>query len=359
MSVFKTDSGLSTLRGDTTFSDHEDDIEYEMDDIEKDIKPTLGGEEVGEIMKKRLISKLNIKPVLTTQVCQLVIPLDECDQDDEQIKSDEEECKEVTQKQISEVKIFLGEPNPPHTEPPLPKKRTRLPKASDGLGFVTTIPEIEESVALPEAMNEKFYEPTGPPDTTYKVVFVGDAAVGKSSFIIRLSKGLFQSNLSSTLGVDFQMKTLNVDFKNIAVQLWDTAGQERFRSITQSYFRRADGIMLLYDCTSERSFLNVREWAEAIRDVTDRTIPVMLCSNKTDLRDDAIAEGRSVVRKEDGERLAKESNYIFIEASAKSGSNVILSIVDLIRIMQKNVDLELQATGLKITDGKKKKSCCS
>lgn len=65
-------------------------------------------------------------------------------------------------------------------------------------------------------------------------------------------------------GVDFQMKTLMVDNKHIALQLWDTAGQERFRSIAKSYFRKADGVLLLYDVTCETSFLDVRDWVEAI-----------------------------------------------------------------------------------------------
>ena len=106
--------------------------------------------------------------------------------------------------------------------------------------------------------------PTGPPDKTYKVVFAGDAAVGKTSFINRITKGIFLSNVSSTLGVDFQVKTFLVDDQNVALQLWDTAGQERFRSVTRSYFRRADGVMLLYDITSEKSFLSVREWIDAV-----------------------------------------------------------------------------------------------
>ncbi|XP_037077026.1 ras and EF-hand domain-containing protein homolog, partial [Pollicipes pollicipes] len=112
------------------------------------------------------------------------------------------------------------------------------------------------------------YEPTGPPERTYKVVFAGDAAVGKSTFITRVCRGVFVTNISSTLGVDFQVKSLCVDDKNVAVQLWDTAGQERFRSITKSYFRRADGVMLLYDVTSERSFVSVRQWVQSI-DVSD------------------------------------------------------------------------------------------
>ncbi|EEC17912.1 RAB GTPase, putative [Ixodes scapularis] len=101
---------------------------------------------------------------------------------------------------------------------------------------------------------------TGPPEHTFKVVFVGDAAVGKSSFIMRLSRGIFMPQLTSTLGVDFQTKNIHIDGVNVSLQLWDTAGQERFRCITQSYFRKADGVMLMYDCTNEQSFLNVRQW---------------------------------------------------------------------------------------------------
>ncbi|XP_022236318.1 ras and EF-hand domain-containing protein homolog, partial [Limulus polyphemus] len=130
----------------------------------------------------------------------------------------------------------------------------------DGQSQIKTLKEVREQVTG----DSDSFEPTGPPDRTYKVVFIGDAAVGKSSMIIRISKGLFVGNITSTLGVDFQMKSLRVDNRNIAVQLWDTAGQERFRSITQSYFRKADGIMLVYDCTSEHSFLNVRQWMDAI-----------------------------------------------------------------------------------------------
>ncbi|MEE6459498.1 hypothetical protein FKM82_000643 [Ascaphus truei] len=101
-------------------------------------------------------------------------------------------------------------------------------------------------------------------EKAHKIVLAGDAAVGKSSFLMRLCKNEFRGNTSATLGVDFQMKTLVVDGEPTLLQLWDTAGQERFRSIAKSYFRRADGVLLLYDVTCEKSFLNVREWVDMI-----------------------------------------------------------------------------------------------
>ncbi|MGH0171177.1 UNVERIFIED_CONTAM: hypothetical protein FKN15_060601 [Acipenser sinensis] len=99
----------------------------------------------------------------------------------------------------------------------------------------------------------------------YRLVLAGDAGAGKSSFLLRLCMNEFRGNIPTTLGVDFQMKKLLVDGERTTLQIWDTAGQERFRSIAKSYFRKAHGVLLLYDITSERSFLNIREWIDEIR----------------------------------------------------------------------------------------------
>uniref|UniRef100_A0A914MXX5 Ras family protein n=1 Tax=Meloidogyne incognita TaxID=6306 RepID=A0A914MXX5_MELIC len=106
---------------------------------------------------------------------------------------------------------------------------------------------------------------SGTPDRTFRVVMCGDASVGKSSIIMRIIKGAFQPNIASTLGVDFHVKSVRVGTQNIAVQLWDTAGQERFRSLCNSYFRRADGAILVYDCSIDRSFLRIRDWIETVK----------------------------------------------------------------------------------------------
>ncbi|VDO51446.1 unnamed protein product [Haemonchus placei] len=106
---------------------------------------------------------------------------------------------------------------------------------------------------------------TGPAERTFRVVMCGEAAVGKSSLVMRLVSGKHCANLPSTLGVDFHVKTVNVDGRNVALQLWDTAGQERFRSLCKSYFRRADGAILVYDVSSEHSFLKIRDWVDTIK----------------------------------------------------------------------------------------------
>ncbi|XP_061117175.1 ras and EF-hand domain-containing protein [Conger conger] len=172
-------------------------------------------------------------------------------------------------------------------------------------------------------------------ERVHKIVLAGDAAVGKSSFLLRLCKNEFREHGSTTLGVDFQMKSLVVDGEPTVLQLWDTAGQERFRSIAKSYFRRADGVLLLYDVTCETSFLNVREWIDMIEDVSQDNIPIMLVGNKADLRQQALQEGTSCVPTGFGEKLAMTYNSLFCETSAKEGSNVIEAVLHLARLMMK------------------------
>ncbi|KAG7481126.1 hypothetical protein MATL_G00063510 [Megalops atlanticus] len=175
-------------------------------------------------------------------------------------------------------------------------------------------------------------------DKAYKIVLAGDAAVGKSSFLLRLCKNEFRGNSSATLGVDFQMKTLVVDGEPTVLQLWDTAGQERFRSIAKSYFRRADGVLLLYDVTCEKSFLNVREWVDMIEDVSQEDIPIMLVGNKVDLRQQALEDGIECVPTSYGEKLAMAYNSLFCETSAKDGSNVIEAVLHLAREVTKQIN---------------------
>ncbi|XP_012934807.2 ras and EF-hand domain-containing protein [Aplysia californica] len=198
------------------------------------------------------------------------------------------------------------------------------------------------------------------PERMYKIVLAGDAAVGKSSFIVRLCKGKFVPNLSSTLGVDFQTKMLDVDAQPTALQLWDTAGQERFRSVARTYFRRADGVLLLYDVTYERSFLNIREWVDSIEEGAQKKIPFMLVGNKTDAREELESQGRRVVKYEDGVRLSRELDALFIETSAKDGSNITEAVIELTRLLRTNEDMEVKTVGMQLHDMNEKKSgsCC-
>ena len=117
------------------------------------------------------------------------------------------------------------------------------------------------------------------------------------------------------------------------MKLWKTniAGQERFRSITQSYFRKADGVMMLFDVTNERSFVNVRQWMQSIRDWHDKVLPMVLCGTKSDLRPASQHQGRSCVQAHQAAQMADELHAPYVETSAKSGTNVFDALICLTR----------------------------
>lgn len=195
----------------------------------------------------------------------------------------------------------------------------------------------------------------------YRLVLAGDAGSGKSSFLLRLCMNEFKGHIQTTLGVDFQMKKLLVDGESATLQIWDTAGQERFRSIAKSYFRKAHGVLLLYDVTSEISFLNVREWIDEIKNSTDGPIPIILIGNKIDLRNERPQAQRGAVLTAHGEKLAMTYNALFCETSAKDGTNVVEAVLHLAREAKKNASLRKSEPAMQLlpTDGKKMmNNCC-
>uniref|UniRef100_A0A3B5MRT4 RAS and EF-hand domain containing 2 n=1 Tax=Xiphophorus couchianus TaxID=32473 RepID=A0A3B5MRT4_9TELE len=166
------------------------------------------------------------------------------------------------------------------------------------------------------------------PSPVYRVVLAGDAGAGKSSFLLWLTLNEFRADIQTTL-IDFQMKKMQVDGEMMSLQIWDTAGQE-FRSIAKSFFRKAHGVLLLYDVTSEKSFLNVREWIDQIQESTDEKIPFCIVGNKVDLREQ-LPEG-SCVCSSHGEKLAKAYGAMFCETSAKEGTNIVEAVLHLAEI---------------------------
>ncbi|CAB3399641.1 unnamed protein product [Caenorhabditis bovis] len=195
------------------------------------------------------------------------------------------------------------------------------------------------------------HEANGPAERTFRIVMCGDAAVGKSSFVMRVIRRQFSNQLPSTLGVDFHVKTVNVDGHNVALQLWDTAGQERFRSLCKSYFRRADGAILVYDVTSEHSFLRVRDWIDTIKESVERCIPIILVGNKIDLR---VAE-LGAVTKSDGASMAAAMGVLFMETSALDGSNIDNTMLALTRELMAVEDVEIRSTGVVLSQREKNK----
>ncbi|NXT78974.1 RAB44 protein, partial [Zapornia atra] len=190
------------------------------------------------------------------------------------------------------------------------------------------------------------------PDHLYNVLFVGDSHVGKTSFLYRLHADAFNPHLTATVGLDYQIKHLVVDNKCFSLRLWDSAGQERYRSVTRQYFRKADGVVLMYDITSQYSFSDVRYWLTCIQEGAEDGVGILLLGNKTD-----CAAERRVPTKE-GERLAEEHQLMFYECSAASGHNVSESMVSFIRLLKAREDELKNKVVEEPRPPQKKKGCC-
>ncbi|XP_055040718.1 ras-related protein Rab-43 isoform X4 [Misgurnus anguillicaudatus] len=153
-----------------------------------------------------------------------------------------------------------------------------------------------------------------------QIVLVGDVGVGKTCVVQRFKTGIFMEKQGSTIGVDFTMKTLEIQGKRVkvsALQIWDTAGQERFRTITQSYYRSANGAIITYDITKRSSFMSVPKWMEDVKKYGGSNIVPLLIGNKSDLTD--LRE----VPSEDAQTMAHQLDFVTaIETSAKDSSNV-------------------------------------
>lgn len=150
----------------------------------------------------------------------------------------------------------------------------------------------------------------------FKLLIIGDSGVGKSSLLVRYTDDTF--SYITTIGVDFKIKTIEVNGVRVKLQIWDTAGQERFRTITATYYRGAQGILVVYDVNSAATFLNVKRWFEEIQHHCPLTVAKVIVGNKDDCPEN------KVVATSDLKVVADGFNVPFIETSAKHGTNVDL-----------------------------------
>ncbi|XP_062005830.1 ras-related protein RABC2a [Rosa rugosa] len=154
-------------------------------------------------------------------------------------------------------------------------------------------------------------------DLSFKILLIGDSAVGKSSLLVSFISNSVD-DLAPTIGVDFKIKLLTVGGKRIKMTIWDTAGQERFRTLTSSYYRSAQGIILVYDVTRRDTFTNLSDvWAKEVELYsTNQDCVKVLVGNKVD------RESERAVSREEGIALAKDIGCMFLECSAKTRENV-------------------------------------
>ncbi|XP_056297009.1 ras-related protein Rab-30 isoform X2 [Pseudoliparis swirei] len=160
-------------------------------------------------------------------------------------------------------------------------------------------------------------------DYLFKIVLIGNAGVGKTCLVRRFTQGLFPPGQGATIGVDFMIKTVEIKGEKVKLQIWDTAGQERFRSITQSYYRSANALILTYDITCEDSFRCLPEWLREIEQYANKQVVTILVGNKIDL-----SEKREVLRQR-AEDFAEAQSMLYLETSAKESDNVEKLFLDL------------------------------
>ena len=203
----------------------------------------------------------------------------------------------------------------------------------------------------------------------YKIIIIGDAAVGKSNILTRYIKNEFCQNTKSTVGVELGIKFIKIKGVNTKIQIWDTAGQERYRAITSSYYKGSHGCFIVYDITNQSSFDNVEKWYEHVQKEAGKDISIILVGNKSDL------ENERKVSKEKGEDLAKNLNCPFFETSAFSGINISQIFQELGNNIfertggvknEEDLDIELENDNNKAinlnksngSDSEEKKKCC-
>ncbi|CCG81959.1 GTP-binding protein SAS1 [Taphrina deformans PYCC 5710] len=196
-------------------------------------------------------------------------------------------------------------------------------------------------------------------DLLIKLLLIGDSGVGKSCLLLRFSEDSFTPSFITTIGIDFKIRTIEIDGKRIKLQIWDTAGQERFRTITTVYYRGAMGILLVYDVTDQKSFDNVKTWFGNVEQHASEDVNKILVGNKCDF------DEKRVVSQEQGQALADSLGIPFVEASAKANINVeeaFLSLARQIMVrMLNNAQTESQAqSGVSLDGaaGSAKSKCC-
>ncbi|CAI2380012.1 unnamed protein product [Moneuplotes crassus] len=199
-------------------------------------------------------------------------------------------------------------------------------------------------------------------DYLFKILLIGNSGVGKSSLLLRFSDDTFTGNFMPTIGVDFKIRTLEVDGKTIKLQIWDTAGQERFKTITSSYYKGAHGIIVVYDVTDKESFKNIDTWMNEIEKHASDNVSRILCGNKSDLEDSRQ------VSTDEGKELSDTYNIRFIESSAKENANVeeaftLMTKEIKSRVVHTEAKKPMQTQGKKLSAksksvGKKKKGGC-
>jgi len=152
--------------------------------------------------------------------------------------------------------------------------------------------------------------------TSLKFIIIGSSGVGKTALLKRLVEDSFAEESQSTIGVEFDSTVIQVDDRQVKLQIWDTAGQERFRSIAKAYFRNAVGVLLVFDITERKTFDDLSHWLNDVHALCDPNVVIQMIGNKADLGSSRI------VTLSEAENFAEHHQISYLETSAKGGDNV-------------------------------------
>ncbi|CAF1136818.1 unnamed protein product [Rotaria sp. Silwood1] len=159
-------------------------------------------------------------------------------------------------------------------------------------------------------------------DILFKILIIGDSGVGKSTILQRFAHDYFSTEYVATIGVDFQIRTLEIDSKRCKLQIWDTAGQDRFKCVVSSFYRNAHGVIICFDITDLESFRNVNNWLEEATRYCPEQTPMILIGTKSDLK------SRRMVSYEMIKTYAEQKQLSYLETSSKTNENVEKCFVD-------------------------------
>ena len=161
---------------------------------------------------------------------------------------------------------------------------------------------------------------------TLKILLIGDSTVGKTTLLLQYVDGKFSDSHITTIGVEYKDKNINLDGRELTLQIWDTSGQERYQSITKNFYRNADGIIFIFDLTNKESFEHMKTWLMSSVDC-NKDFKSILVGNKLDLKNERVVNEESI------KKFLEKNEMKFFETSAKEGTNVDIILKEISQLI--------------------------